>query len=66
MTEIDGWVTSEVAQDITGLSRTTLYIYRVSNKVRWQKFGRAIMYWREDLERIAKEERRNKKAPDID
>lgn len=66
MTEIDGWVTSEVAQDITGLSRTTLYIYRVSSKLRWQKFGRAIMYWREDLERIAKEERRNKKAPDID
>jgi len=65
MTEIDGWVTSEVAHEITNLSRTTLYIYRVSNKVRWQKFGRAIMYWREDLERIA-EENRNKKAPDID
>jgi len=65
MTELEGWVTSEVAHEITNLSRTTLYIYRVSNKVRWQKFGRAIMYWREDLERIA-EENRNKKAPDID
>jgi len=63
MTELEGWVTSEVAHEITNLSRTTLYIYRVSNRLRWQKFGRTIMYWKGDLEQIVREREQKQKSP---
>ena len=55
MTEIDGWVTTAEAKTITGVSRHMLYIYRLSGRVRWQKFANAVMYWREDLEKVVRE-----------
>ncbi len=52
---MDEWLTTQEAQQVTGLSRTTLWIKRQIGEIRSKMVGRTPLYYREDCERIAGE-----------
>lgn len=52
---LEGWVETDEALSITGVTRTTLYWYRTSGKIESQKIGRTVLYRRSDCEEVARE-----------
>lgn len=51
----EGWVGTKEAESITGVSRTTLYILRLTGKIAVTKVGQTVLYSLADCQRIAQE-----------
>lgn len=50
---LEGWITTEEAKAVTGLSRTTLYFYGKLGYIQTRKVAATVLFSRADCERVA-------------